>query len=380
VVRAQDVARRRPWRKILADWAYARLRAMGDGEDLERELEQTRMRQATFAAERDAYLRQRDEAIGERNELLRQRDEAIGERNEFLRQRDEAIAAGNRLATHLTHLQAGARARFRPEFRRSPQNSIFLAALPKSGTEFVRGGIHDATQLIDPQQLWDAELVQQFWTGYCNRADVGGTGLFVSERLNLRELSNLVPDGFLQASHCMANYHNLCTLRDAPFKRALVLVRDPRDATVSWTYHVRTLPPHLLHFNSFMQHLPADYFEWPHQRQLSFQVRTFLPAAVNWIESWLDAAERPEHGLSIQIIPFPILRDDPLRMFEQIFAFHGIDDYDLARIKPPTVGERNFRDGSNGAWREEFSEEDRVFAASLMGSRIERILERVAAR
>ena len=380
MVRAQDVARRRPWRKILVDWAYARLRVMGHGESLERELEQTRIRQASLAAERDAYLRQRDEAIGERNELLRQRDIAIGERNEFLRQRDEAIAAGDRLATHLAHLQAGARARFRPAHLRSPQNSIFLATLPKSGTEFVRGGIHDATQLIDPQQLWDAELVQQFWTGYCNRADVGGTGLFVSERLNLSELSNLVPNGFLQASHCMANYHNLCTLRDAPFKRVSVLVRDPRDATVSWTYHVRTLPPHLLHFNSFMQHLPADYFEWPHQRQLSFQVRTFLPAAVNWIESWLDAAERPQHGLSIQIIPFPMLRDDPLRMFEQIFAFHGINDYDLSRITPPTVGERNFREGGSGAWREEFSEEDRVFAASLMGSRIERMPERIVAQ
>jgi molybdopterin converting factor small subunit len=364
VVRAQDVARRRPWPKILAERAYARLRAMLHAGELERELQRARTQEATLAAERDAYLRQRDEAIGERNE--------------FLRQRDEALAAGDRVATHLAHLQAGARARFRPAHQRSPQNSIFLATLPKSGTEFVRGGIHDATQLIDPQQLWDAELVQQFWTGYCNRTDVGGTGLFVSERLNLSELSNLVPNGFLQASHCMDNYHNLCTLRDAPFKRASVLVRDPRDATVSWTHHVRTLPPHLLHFNSFTQHLPADYLEWTHQRQLSFQVRTFLPAAINWIESWLDAAEVSEHGLSIQIIPFPMLRDDPLRMFEEIFAFHGIADYDLSRIKPPTVGERNFRDGSSGAWREEFSEEDRALAASLMGSRIERILERLA--
>jgi Sulfotransferase domain len=316
VVRAKDVARR------LGGRAYARLRAMGRGADLERELEQTRMRQAGLAAERDAYLRQRDEAIGERNE--------------FLRQRDEALAAGDRLAAHMAHLQAGARARLRPAHVRSPQNSIFLATLPKSGTEFVRGGIHDATQLIDPQQLWDAELVQQFWTGYCNRTDVGGTGLFVSERLNLSELSNLVPNGFLQASHCMANYHNLCTLRDAPFKRVSVLVRDPRDATVSWTYHVRTLPPYLLHFNSFMQHLPADYFEWTHQRQLSFQVRTFLPAAVNWIESWIEVSRNPDkdHPLEVQFVHFDDLRTDPHRMFERVFAFHGVTDYDLAKIQP----------------------------------------------
>jgi hypothetical protein len=108
VVRDQDVARRRPWPKILAHRAHARLRAMLHAGDLERELQQARMREAGLAAERDAYLRQRDEAIGERNE--------------FLRQRDEALAAGDRMAAHMAHLQAGARARLRPAHLRSPQN------------------------------------------------------------------------------------------------------------------------------------------------------------------------------------------------------------------------------------------------------------------
>jgi hypothetical protein len=43
----------------------------------------TEARSAILAAEREAYLRQRDVAIGERNELQRQRDVAIGERNEL---------------------------------------------------------------------------------------------------------------------------------------------------------------------------------------------------------------------------------------------------------------------------------------------------------
>jgi hypothetical protein len=50
-------------------------------------------RLAAVSAERDAYLHQRDEALGERNELRRQLDIAIGERNEYLCQRD--IAIGN---------------------------------------------------------------------------------------------------------------------------------------------------------------------------------------------------------------------------------------------------------------------------------------------
>jgi hypothetical protein len=52
---------------------------------------------AVLAAERDAYLRQRDEALGERNEYLRQRDIALRERNELRRQIDEACGERNEL-------------------------------------------------------------------------------------------------------------------------------------------------------------------------------------------------------------------------------------------------------------------------------------------
>jgi hypothetical protein len=57
-------------------------------EDKEAELE----RVAAVSAERDAYLRQRDEAVGERNELRRQLDIALGEREELRRQLDIASA------------------------------------------------------------------------------------------------------------------------------------------------------------------------------------------------------------------------------------------------------------------------------------------------
>jgi hypothetical protein len=61
------------------------------GRKLSFDLARIRSRAAVLAAERDAFLRQRDEAIGERDAYLQQRDVALGERNEVLRQRDEAI-------------------------------------------------------------------------------------------------------------------------------------------------------------------------------------------------------------------------------------------------------------------------------------------------
>jgi putative sugar O-methyltransferase len=60
---------------------------------------------ARLGAERDAYLRQRDEAIGERDAYLRQRDEAIGERDAYLRQRDEAIGERNEFKRQLDEIR-----------------------------------------------------------------------------------------------------------------------------------------------------------------------------------------------------------------------------------------------------------------------------------
>jgi hypothetical protein len=62
---------------------------------MRRELELIRAALATASAERDAYLQQRDVAIGERNEILRQRDVAIGECKELQRQRDIAVFKSN---------------------------------------------------------------------------------------------------------------------------------------------------------------------------------------------------------------------------------------------------------------------------------------------
>jgi hypothetical protein len=330
------------------------------------ELEKERVASAALAAERVALLQQRDIALGERNELLRQRDIALGERNEFLRQRDVAIVERDRLlAERATDI--------RPDLERSSQNSIFIATLPKSGTEFVCGGIGDATGLARPSAA--PEYVSAMLSGHFNRADVISTGVFTSERLVLSGLSRLAPNGFVWASHCMATYHNLCTLRDAGFRRVTVLLRDPRDATVSWTYHIRTLAPSMRNFGSLIQHLPVDYFDWSHNAQLAFQIRTFLPAAVNWIEGWAGAAA-DQSEVAIEFVWFDAIGTEPLTAFQRIFEFHAVTEYDLAKIRPPEPGKRHFRNGESGTWREEFSDSDKKLANDLIGDRIERAFAR----
>jgi hypothetical protein len=320
-------------------------------------------------AERDAFLLQRDIALGERNELRRQLDEMTGERNEFRRQLDAAL---------MTQAQGIRRSTREPEPSPSPQRSLFMASLPKSGTEFVGGAIRDATKLVSPMSHWDDAFSRAYLSGYCNREDVVSTGVFVSERLLLDTLRRLTR-GYLHQSHCGATYHNLCVLRDAGFERATVLVRDPRDSTVSWTHHLCAMGPGMVNFNSLIQYLPLDYFRWPHEAQLAFQVRTFLPAAVNWIESWVGAAAAGEQPVQLQVALFDELRSDPIALVESILTFHRVEDYDLSTMQPPTPGERHFREGKSGSWNSAFSPADRNFADELIGQRLEGLFERVAA-
>ena len=113
---------------------------------------------AATVAERDALLVQRDIALGERNELRRQLDEMTGERNEFRRQLDAAL---------VTHAQSIRRSTREPAPSPSRQRSLFMASLPKSGTEFVGGAIRDATKLVSPVSHWDDAFSRAYLSGYC---------------------------------------------------------------------------------------------------------------------------------------------------------------------------------------------------------------------
>jgi hypothetical protein len=129
--------------------------------------------------------------------------------------------------------------------------------------------------------------------------------------------------------------------------------------------------PGMVNFNSLIQYLPLDYFDWPHEAQLAFQVRTFLPAAVNWIESWVGAAAAGEQPVQLQVALFDQLRADPTALVKSILTFHRVEDYDLSKVQPPTPGERHFREGKSGAWNSAFSRADRDFAEELIGRRLE---------
>lgn len=72
---------------------------MSEKQKLRVELQEAQTRIGVLCAERDAYLQQRDEAIGERNELLRQRDEAVRRSARLVHRADLKSSRKPRVAT-----------------------------------------------------------------------------------------------------------------------------------------------------------------------------------------------------------------------------------------------------------------------------------------
>lgn len=167
-----------------------------------------------------------------------------------------------------------------------------------------------------------------------------------------------------------ASYHNMKVLKDAGIDKATVLLRDPRDALVSWVHHIAKLGPSGRDYHSRIYHIPRAYFEWTHEEQLAFQIRTFLPTIGNWIEGWLDYYASDDREIDLQFVYYDELRSDPVRYLGRIAEFHGLANVDYTKLRRPSPGELHFRKGEHDQWRSEFTTDDQHLANALLGDRI----------
>ena len=87
-------------------------------------------------------------------------------------------------------------------------------------------------------------------------------------------------------------------LKETGIDRIAVLLRDPRDAFVSWVNHLRTLGPKARDYHSRIYHWPMEYYLWTLEKQFSYQIRTFLPVVVNWIKGLVRTILLRQKGTS----------------------------------------------------------------------------------
>jgi hypothetical protein len=266
----------------------------------------------------------------------------------------------------------------------SPPNvdsTIFFVSLPKSGTVFtidnlaIMTGRKNLTQEVSEH---DPE-----WNKYIAGFEYATThhyltGEFTSIFLLPQQLQNYLGDRYIIHAHMPASIHNTETLAHLGVPKVTVLLRDPRDACVSWTYYLQINGATGRNFFSKFYHIPSEYFAWSFRRQMSYQVRTFLPLAVNWVESWLSYYSNPARTIDILFVYFDELKRRPLDYFRKIAEFHDLSSVDFESYLPPEEGQRNFRSGRHRQWEDEFSIQDKAFCHALIGDRLSEAMRSAA--
>ncbi len=249
---------------------------------------------------------------------------------------------------------------------------LFFATLPKSGTSFTHSTIASITGLEIPAWMLDSKKMAEWQTGVCcDRRWYWASGEFSSCRLEKEGLRRSLAKPQVITSHLPASHHNLHTLAECGVETVSVLLRDPRDATVSWVHHLRKHGPATAPHTSHFQYLPPAYFEWDLQAQMEFGIATFLPQAVDWVESWLFALTRQDFpGLQANLYYYDELRSRPRQYFRRLLGGHGITQYDESGIQQPKPGENHFRKGNHASWKEEFPESWHSWASQLLTARL----------
>lgn len=261
---------------------------------------------------------------------------------------------------------------------RSEAPSIFFVSLPKSGTVYTWNMLTRCTGLKIP----DFHKLQG-WDDYTAGRDFSCGDLYACGDYNTQllrpEAMPLYMTGFVFGGHMQASFHNMRVLKETGIDRIAVLLRDPRDAFVSWVHHLRTLGPKARDYHSRIYHWPMEYYAWTLEKQFSYQIRTFLPVVVNWIEGWLDYFASKKRDLNVKIVYYDELKTRPQQYIRRLVEFYGCKNFDLSVVESPKVGEMHYRKGQHGQWQEEFSAPDQRLVAELMQDRLLTLFDKAAA-
>lgn len=235
--------------------------------------------------------------------------------------------------------------------------AVCLNTMPKSASIFIQDVLHHALGL--------------------ERVRIS-SGFFPDDLVVPTWLSALAEGGRITQEHLPARPLNL-RLLTRHIDRLVWHVRDPRQATLSWTHHVAKLRRDKRDAELAMIEpvLPADYFDRDLAGQLDWQIDRHLPLLVAWTEGWLDVLDADDPPLKMLCTRFEDFRADKDAFFSRILAFYEIDPAHMRAITPLLErtqalrqGQAHFRAGQTEEWRDIFTPEQRRRATACLGARV----------
>jgi hypothetical protein len=194
---------------------------------------------------------------------------------------------------------------------------VLVIALPKSGSVYLQRALRRTLRVP----------VHHIASGGMSGASFGHADLCRFEQGNVVSREHLQPRAF-----------SLKVLAKHGVRKAVLHVRDPRAAIVSWTRHM----DRILESRGFRSvelsceiAVPEDYPAWSFDQRLCWQVVNKMPSFVRWIEDWLLLAES-SRDVDFLITDHAELSRDGRGLVERILDFHGIA-YDPKWIFMPST-------------------------------------------
>lgn len=222
-----------------------------------------------------------------------------------------------------------------------------LASLPKSGS------IYQLT-------LFEKGL------GYAARNT--SLGYFPRDSADWSKLREVMRGGAMTQFHLDASPANLQILR-VVCPRLQVHLRDPRQATLSMTHHLRRLWDlyHDLGVVLPVQPVPdRAFFDRDLTAQVDWMIDHYLPGCVQWIGEWLAVADSPAAGVEVLLTTFEeMIRDEPA-FIARTLDFFRIPAGRFARPALDKTMAVHFRQGKPDEWRGVYTETQQARATAAI--------------
>lgn len=219
-----------------------------------------------------------------------------------------------------------------------PGRTVFVTALPKSGSTFLVNALREATGFLP------------FFLGanHLNEQD-----------LYLPKLLDAWSMDIVCHQHTRATAPNLSLMRDFGI-RPVVLARDLFDCTVSLCDHLETESGETPVLN-----VDDGFAELTRTARLDLVIDLALPWYLQFIAGWSRATDIDTLWLSYESV-----MADKAQAVAQVLAFHGIDagaaDLDAA-VARAASGNSRFNQGRRGRGRDELTTAQQARIATLAG-------------
>lgn len=263
----------------------------------------------------------------------------------------------NRVPTSLCHLRAArvslvraAKALFAWNVC-SCSESVLLNTMPKSGSVYIREGLARILNL-KPCYL--------------------GARYALIDQIDIDKAMEFSRGGYVSQNHLAASPENVQLLKHFKLKMILHL-RDPRQALLSWIYHLDYITrgeDQSIELLYFIPRTPSGYFDLSMSDKIDWQIDNYLPQLVAWASRWIAIADSG-------CIPVLITHQEELRTNEKIFfdsilSFHNIDDltYSMPNV-PRTMKDTHFRLADPTEWIRTFTPDQTLRATSEIPSSLQ---------